>query len=513
MATEKVTYELTLRDLMTKGLADINKNLSAMENKLNKVQNTANKTGSSMGSTFSSLKAGFAALGVGALATEIFQTSSKLEGLSLAIKATSIDSVDANKNLQFLNDLTKKMPIDLEAAYEGFKTFNGGLMGTALHGEKGRKVFEQVATGAAGMQLTAEQTKGAFLALGQMMSKGTVQAEELRGQLGERIPGAFGMMAEALGVTTKQLGEMMQKGEVLAVDAVPKFAAVMEKRFKKSLDGANDSINSSVVRLGNLKNQIALGAIPAFGQMSRAVADFAVSLYDNFEPIKEMFGFMFDLGKNFLMSISAPFIEIFSIFGGAADGINWMSFALKTLATTTMIALLPLRVLLNTVTLIYDTFTLLIQSAKNAASAIKGVFTGDWDKVNEAWQNQKESISTFGTKQMDKFVKPFQEIKDIWTDSKGALSDSQTSSGTTNSLSTMAGVGGGGGSDKLKNELDSIKGKAPSNTYINIEALIKGDINNMISGVQNAEKDMNTMLEKLEAALLTVVNDVNKIQN
>ncbi len=50
MATEKVTYELSLRDLMSSGLADINKKLGAMENNLQGVQKTATKTSSSMGS-------------------------------------------------------------------------------------------------------------------------------------------------------------------------------------------------------------------------------------------------------------------------------------------------------------------------------------------------------------------------------------------------------------------------------------------------------------------------------
>ena len=41
------------------------------------------------------------------------------------------------------------------------------------------------------MGLSADQTSGVLLALQQMISKGTVQAEELRGQLGERLPGAL----------------------------------------------------------------------------------------------------------------------------------------------------------------------------------------------------------------------------------------------------------------------------------------------------------------------------------
>ena len=54
---------------------------------------------------------------------------------------------------------------------------------------------------------------GAFLALGQMISKGKVQAEELRGQLGKRLPGAFQLAAKAMGMTTAALDKFMADGK------------------------------------------------------------------------------------------------------------------------------------------------------------------------------------------------------------------------------------------------------------------------------------------------------------
>jgi tape measure domain-containing protein len=49
--------------------------------------------------------------------------------------------------------------------------------------------------------LSVDDQRGIFKALEQMLSKGNVQAEELRGQLGERLPGAIYFSAKALGVT------------------------------------------------------------------------------------------------------------------------------------------------------------------------------------------------------------------------------------------------------------------------------------------------------------------------
>ena len=49
-----------------------------------------------------------------------------------------------------------------------------------------------------------------------------LKGKELRGQLEEALPGAFGIMAKAVGVTEKELQNMMKAGEVLADEVLPK---------------------------------------------------------------------------------------------------------------------------------------------------------------------------------------------------------------------------------------------------------------------------------------------------
>ena len=80
-----------------------------------------------------------------------------------------------------------------------------------LRMEDVRNIFTGVSMAASKLGLDAESTQGIFKALEQMMSKGTIGAEELRHQLGDRLPGAFTIMARALGVTTEKLTEMMSK--------------------------------------------------------------------------------------------------------------------------------------------------------------------------------------------------------------------------------------------------------------------------------------------------------------
>jgi tape measure domain-containing protein len=86
-------------------------------------------------------------------------------------------------------------------------------------------------------------------ALTQMISKGKVSAEELRGQLGERLPGAFKIASDAMGVTTAELSKMLETGEVITEDFLPRFSAAMQEHFAGGAESAADTASAAIERL------------------------------------------------------------------------------------------------------------------------------------------------------------------------------------------------------------------------------------------------------------------------
>ena len=66
------------------------------------------------------------------------------------------------------------------------------------------------------------------------MSKGNVQAEELRGQLGERLFGAFNLAAKAMKMSTKELNKALEQGQITAKDMLPKLIPIMDKLATKN---------------------------------------------------------------------------------------------------------------------------------------------------------------------------------------------------------------------------------------------------------------------------------------
>lgn len=203
----------------------------------------------------------------GTLKTAIAESfSSMLSHTSLKNALNATTHGQGQMAMDMTQSISNKYGINYMASLEGLRTLTGGLMGLNMSLKEQMAIFEGVSTGVAAFGLTAEQTTGAFLALGQMASKGVVSAEELRQQLAERIPGAFGIAARAMGVTEQQLNIMLEKGEVVASEFLPKFAAEMKKTFgDEALKNANGPM-AMVQRFQNamaaLKVEIGTGLLP-----------------------------------------------------------------------------------------------------------------------------------------------------------------------------------------------------------------------------------------------------------
>lgn len=175
-------------------------------------------------------------LGFGKLAAHAIAAGAQLKSLQLRFEAATGSFGMGNKRLHETIELAKLLGLEVNTLTTSYSRFLAASQGTSLEGEKARKIFEQVARAAAALKLESGQVEGIMRALEQMMSKGTIQAEELRGQLGDRLPGAFRIMAEALHVTTRELNKMLKAGDIIASEALPLFAQRLEEAVGKNAE-------------------------------------------------------------------------------------------------------------------------------------------------------------------------------------------------------------------------------------------------------------------------------------
>lgn len=189
--------------------------------------------------------------------------------LQLSLTVISGSAKDASSDLAWLGGVSERLGLAARETAQIFMGLRAATNGTTLEGEKTRKIFESVTRAMSALGRSTDETAGALKAIEQMVSKGNVQAEELRGQLGERLPGAYGLAARSMGLTGKQLGIMLQMGKVTAEDMLPRLAHELDKlydtgkevrtltaewnRFKNAFNGIDQNQSLLVVLNDTLK--------------------------------------------------------------------------------------------------------------------------------------------------------------------------------------------------------------------------------------------------------------------
>ncbi|HJW56897.1 MAG TPA: tape measure protein [Burkholderiaceae bacterium] len=164
--------------------------------------------------------------------TEFVRANVELENIGRTLHIVTGSSEAASKEMAWLKGVSKELGLELISTAKSYAQFAASTKGTALEGEQSRVVFESISRAMSAAGKSADETSDALNALAQMVSKGTVSMEELRGQLGDRLPGALKAAADGLGITTDQLVKMVSDGQVLAVDLLPKLALALDRTYK-----------------------------------------------------------------------------------------------------------------------------------------------------------------------------------------------------------------------------------------------------------------------------------------
>lgn len=165
------------------------------------------------------LATGLAGLGAGAALTGFLKGSIdsaiQLETITKKLSNT-LGEQGAGKALSFTKGLADQLGLSFTTLSSTFSGFTAAASAASVPLETQRNLFAAVAKAAQQLGLSNDEISGSLLALQQVASKGTVQMEELRGQLGERLPIAFGATAKGLGITQQELIKLVETGRLTA---------------------------------------------------------------------------------------------------------------------------------------------------------------------------------------------------------------------------------------------------------------------------------------------------------
>ena len=263
----------------------------------------------------------------------------KLESKRLALKNVLATQEEYIQSLTFLDKISNKYGQDITVLTDTYKNFIAASQSSGLELKERNRIYESIVKSGSALSLSNEEIEGSLRAVSQMFSKGNVQAEELRGQLGERLPGAFGLAAKALGVTEAKLNDMLKAGEVLAVDLLPKLATELEKAFG---DKAVNNVNLVTGAWNRLTNSVK----EWFGEINKS--------YGITSTIAKGFNLLADnLGLVVEVAITAveTFVAYQVVTRASAIATTLLTGAQKALAVATEIVSTTYKVLTGEITL------------------------------------------------------------------------------------------------------------------------------------------------------------------
>lgn len=164
----------------------------------------------------------------------------------------------ASAEMAFARKTATSLGLDIGTLTQQYGRLAAATQGSSLAGQQQRELMVGMAQAAAVLGLTNEQVGNSMTALTQIVSKGVVMSEELKGQLAESLPGALQIAARAMGKTTAELQGMLETGSLTANEFLPKFAAELKKTFGPEAAKGADNLTGAVNGLTNAITQAQL---------------------------------------------------------------------------------------------------------------------------------------------------------------------------------------------------------------------------------------------------------------
>ncbi|ADD65022.1 putative tape measure protein [Pseudomonas phage PAK_P1] len=170
---------------------------------------------------------------------QLNRANQELQGQRLAMQAVG-GGVQGGQELQAtLRDISQRLGLDDRALGSSYVKMMAAGQASDFSKEQVDSIFQSMAEYGRVMGLDGEAMKGSFRAVEQMMGKGQIMSEELKGQLAERFPAAVALMAKSQDMTIAELMKTMEDGK-LKSDALIPFARTLAEEARKggALDAA-----------------------------------------------------------------------------------------------------------------------------------------------------------------------------------------------------------------------------------------------------------------------------------
>ncbi|HCB89126.1 MAG TPA: hypothetical protein DEP71_07585 [Porphyromonadaceae bacterium] len=221
---------------------------------------------------------GLGGIGLSNMVSRFVQVARETTRARVALRNISGDAQGFSKNMDFLVKTSNRWGQELNGMTSEFAKFSAAASSAGISIADQHTIFESFTRSITAFGMSSEDAHLSYLALSQMMSKGKISSEELRRQLGERMPVAMEAMARAVGVTIQELDGLLKAGKLISKDVMLPFVKEMEKMLPEV---NTDNIETSVNRLKNTFTQLTQDL--KIGEYFKKIVDWANGMLGNIQ--------------------------------------------------------------------------------------------------------------------------------------------------------------------------------------------------------------------------------------
>lgn len=233
--------------------------------------------------------------GVYALTSSFVNVNKQMGSFEAGMLLTSDSAEAASAKVEWLKSKTNELGINFLSATQDFTQFSATVKAAGGSDKDLRVMFTDIMKIQTSLSMTPDAAEGMTRALGQMVSKGQIMSEELKGQLAERVPGAVAVMAKAIGKTVPELFAMMKNG-LPAKEAVASFLEMYSTMAEGSgaLAKQQKGLQATINRLSNSWTNFMIaianaGVLDLLIEGLNLVSDGIKYLIPNVDAVKEGF--------------------------------------------------------------------------------------------------------------------------------------------------------------------------------------------------------------------------------
>lgn len=235
-----------------------------------------------------------AVAGAASFAADSAQYAAGIQKLQIALKGVTKNSEDFQYGLDVISKTSKRLNVPIAASTKQFTTLSASVIGAGGSVKDAETVFTGVSNAIKATGGNAEDVQSAIRAMSQIFGKGKVSAEELQGQLGERLAGAVVKFAEANGSSLQKLQKDLRDGTV-GLDQIMNFAKKLNLDFAKTAENvanssadAGQKLQTAMDRLklavGTILQPIGAAFQKVFGNIVDAITE-AIEAFNKFMGI------------------------------------------------------------------------------------------------------------------------------------------------------------------------------------------------------------------------------------